>query len=197
MKIGLYGKRILVWDLPTRVFHWLLALSFAGAYATGDSERWALLHVAFGYTVLGLIVFRLAWGWAGTRYARFAEFVTGPSSVFRYVSGMIQGHPTHYVGHNPAGALSVLALLSLGLVSAVSGWMVYDSIGGDWLEEVHGWSSTVMLAIVFLHISGVLISSRQHRENLILSMLDGKRRPQPIRPSPQTDRLSHCLCWRA
>jgi cytochrome b len=168
-------QRVLVWDLPARVFHWALVLNFTGAYVTGDSDRWALVHVTCGFTVLGLIVFRLVWGVAGTRYARFSEFVSGPSSVLRYISALIRGRPTHYVGHNPAGALAVLALLLLGLVSAVSGWMSYDDIGGEWLEELHDAASSLMLALVFVHIVGVLISCRLHGENLIRSMIDGRK----------------------
>jgi cytochrome b len=171
-------QRVPVWDLPTRVFHWSLAASFIGAYLSGDSERWALVHVTCGYTLLGLIVFRLVWGLTGTRYARFAEFVAGPSSVARYITGMIQGHPTRYVGHNPVGALSILALLLLGLVSAVSGWMAYEDVGDEWLEELHESASSVMLAIVFAHLAGVLMSSRQHRENLVRSMLDGRKKAE-------------------
>jgi cytochrome b len=168
-------QRLPVWDLPTRVFHWSLALSFIGAYVTGENDRWALVHVTCGYTLLGLIVFRLLWGFVGTRYARFSEFVPGPSSVVLYLSGLIRGRPTHYVGHNPAGALAILTLLLLGLVSAVSGWMVYDDIDGDWLEALHEWASFFMLVIVLAHIAGVLISSRQHGENLIRSMIDGRK----------------------
>jgi cytochrome b len=171
-------RRIPIWDLPTRVFHWSLAASFIVAYLSGESERWALVHVTCGYTLLGLIVFRLIWGLAGTRHARFAEFVAGPRSVARHVADMIKGHPTRYVGHNPVGALSILALLLLGLVSALSGWMAYDDVGGEWLEELHGSASSVMLAMVFAHIAGVLMSSRQHRENLIRSMLDGRKKAE-------------------
>jgi cytochrome b len=168
-------QRIRVWDLPTRLFHWMLALSFLVAYLTGESERWALLHVTAGYTLLGLIGFRLVWGLAGTRYARFSEFVTGFATVRQYLSGLIQGRPRHYVGHNPAGALAILALLLLGIASGVSGWLVYEDIGGEWLEEVHESVSALMLAIVVVHIAGVLVSSRIHGENLVRSMLNGKK----------------------
>lgn len=192
-------QRVLVWDLPTRVFHWLLALSFIGAYVTGESDRWALVHVTCGYTVLGLIVFRLVWGIVGTRYARFSEFVSGPSPVISYISGLIRGRPSHYVGHNPAGALAILALLLLGLVTSVSGWMVYDDVGGDWLKELHDvppfwakwfnvecWTleglheeaSSLMLALVFVHIAAVLISSRLYGENLVRSMIDGRKQTE-------------------
>src|SRR5512139_2829983 len=110
------AKGILVWDLPTRVFHWLLALSFAGAYVTAESERWRLVHVTLGYTLGGLLVFRLLWGLMGTRHARFASFVRGPAAVLRYLRSLVSGHPEYYTGHNPAGALAIVALLVLGAV---------------------------------------------------------------------------------
>lgn len=169
---------VLVWDMPTRVFHWSLAFSFLGAYLTGESERWALIHVALGYTFLGLIVFRIAWGVAGTRYARFSEFVYGPSSVIRYIAGMIHGRPTHYVGHNPVGAIAILALMFLGLCCAISGCMVYADVGGEWPEQLHEAASSLMLAMVFVHIAGVLVSSRQHRENLVRAMIDGRKKAE-------------------
>jgi cytochrome b len=169
------AARLPVWDLPTRVFHWSLVFSFIGAYVTGESDRWALVHVTCGYTVLGLIVFRLIWGIAGTRYARFSSFLSGPSTVLRYLSGLVRGRPRHYVGHNPAGALAILALLTLGLVSAVSGWLVYDDLGWEWFEAFHEWTSSMMLAIVFIHVAGVAATSRLHKENLVRSMIDGKK----------------------
>ena len=76
---GTAGRRVLVWDAPVRVFHWLMVLSFAGAYLTAESERWRLLHVTLGYTMAGLVVFRMLWGLVGTRHARFASFVRGPA----------------------------------------------------------------------------------------------------------------------
>lgn len=167
--------RILVWDLPTRLFHWTLALSFAVAYLTGESERWASLHVTAGYTLLGLIGFRLVWGLVGSRYARFAQFVTGFASLRRYVTELARGRPTRYLGHNPAGALAILALLLLGLASGVSGWMLDAKSGGEWLEELHETVSALMLAMVVAHIAGVLISSRLHGENLVRSMITGMK----------------------
>src|SRR3972149_2177601 len=96
-------QRILVWDLPTRVFHWLLAASFLGAFATADSERYRDIHVVLGYTVLGLVVFRFIWGVTGTRYARFSSFPIGPRRVFAYLLSLFTRSPQKHVGHNPAG----------------------------------------------------------------------------------------------
>jgi cytochrome b len=109
------NARILVWDLPVRVFHWLLVASFAGAWLTAEGEQWRLLHVSLGYTVLGLVAFRLVWGVFGTRYARFSSFIRGPSAVARYLGNLMHGRPQHYTVHNPAGAVAIVALLLLGL----------------------------------------------------------------------------------
>jgi cytochrome b len=168
-------QRILVWDLPTRIFHWALVLSFTGAFFTAESERWRDIHVLFGYTVLGLITFRLVWGFFGTRYSRFAEFLPSPAYVIRHLIQLIRGHAEHPVGHNPAGAAAILLLLLLGTVSGVSGWAVYEEIGGNLLEALHEYISNVMLLLVFVHIAGVLVSSYVQRENLILAMITGKK----------------------
>ncbi len=169
-------QRILVWDLPTRIFHWALALSFAGAFLTCESERWCDFHVLLGYTVLGLIVFRLVWGFVGTRYSRFAEFLRSPAYVIRYIAQLLRGHAEHSVGHNPAGAVAILLLLLLGIASGVSGCAVYEEVGGDWLEELHEFTSNAMLAVVFVHIAGVLVTSYLHDENLIVAMISGRKR---------------------
>lgn len=173
------AQGILVWDLPVRVFHWLLALSFAGAYLTAESERWRLVHVTLGYTVGGLIVFRLLWGLIGTRHARFASFVRGPAAVLRYLRSLLAGRPEHHVGHNPAGALAIVALLGLGALLVLSGWSTYNEIGGDWLEELHEGVANTMLAVVLVHIAAVLLSSRLHHENLVRAMVTGRKQGAP------------------
>jgi cytochrome b len=165
--------RILVWDLPTRLFHWLLAGTFAGAWLTADSERWIDVHTTLGYTFAGLIAFRLVWGLIGTRYARFASFVTGPGPVLRYLGSIVRAKPEHHVGHNPAGGWAVLALLGLGIVTALSGFLTFNDYGGHWLEELHEGAASAMLALVFVHIGAVLLSSLLHRENLVRSMVTG------------------------
>lgn len=167
--------RILVWDLPTRLFHWSLALSFAVAYLTGENERWAGLHFTAGYTLLGLIGFRLIWGLIGSRYARFAQFVPGFATLRGYVSDLARGRPARQVGHNPLGALAILALLLLGLASGISGWMLDVSTGGEWLEELHESVTALMLALVIAHMAGVLIVSRLYKENLVRAMLTGMK----------------------
>ena len=166
---------IKVWDLPTRFFHWLLVLSFAGAFLTAESERNRDLHVLLGYTVLGLIVFRLIWGFIGSRYARFSSFVCSPKVVVLYLCQLIQKQAQHPVGHNPAGAVVIVLLLLLGLGSGLSGWAVYEDIGADWLTEWHELISNAMLVVVCIHITGVVVSSYLQGENLITAMVTGKK----------------------
>lgn len=169
------NDRILVWDLPTRLFHWLLAGTFAGAWLTAESERWIDVHTTLGYTFAGLIAFRLVWGFIGSRYARFSSFVTGPGPVARYLGSLLAFRPQHHVGHNPAGGWAVLALLGLGLATALSGFSAY-ALHAHWLEELHEGVAGAMLALVFVHIGAVIVSSLLHRENLVGAMWHGLKR---------------------
>lgn len=166
-------KRILVWDLPTRVFHWLLALSFAGAFLTAESERLRGIHVVLGYTVLGLVAFRLVWGFFGTRYARFSSFWYRPRQVAAYLKSVFSGTPEHHVGHNPAGSWAIYGLLSLTAATGASGWLVFNDMGGRMAEGLHEGLANVMLALVAVHVAGVAVSSLLHRENLVRSMWNG------------------------
>ena len=171
--------RVLVWDVPTRVFHWLLALLFTGAYLTAESELDRDIHVVLGYTLLGLLVFRLLWGFFGTRYARFRSFLFKPGEIVAYSLSLLKGKPAHYIGHNPLGSVSVWLLLGLGLLSGVSGVMTFQDIGGDILEEMHEFVSDAMLAVVLIHIAGVVVSSLLHRENLVRAMVTGFKYAEP------------------
>lgn len=166
-------NKILVWDLPTRIGHWLLVATFGVSYFTGDSEELRLGHVAAGYALGGALAFRLFWGMAGTRYARFSSFLFSPRRVFTYLADVFKGKPDHWVGHNPAGSYAVYALLLLGLAVVGSGWAVYAEVGGDRLEEAHDTMSYIMLGVVGVHVTGVVVSSRLHRENLVRSMVTG------------------------
>ena len=173
------ARRVLVWDAPVRVFHWLMVLSFAGAYLTAESERWRLAHVTLGYTLAGLVAFRILWGLVGTRHARFASFVRGPGAIARYLGSLLRGRPEHHSGHNPAGALAIVALVLLALVVSASGWATYQDIAGHWLEEAHEAAASLMLAVVGVHVAGVVVGSWLHRENLVRSMVTGRKAASP------------------
>lgn len=168
--------RTLVWDLPTRVFHWLLVLSFAGAYLSSEGERWAGLHTLLGYTAGGLIVFRLLWGVVGTVHARFTSFPLRPTAVLAYLKSIVSLRPQHFTGHNPAGSWAVVALLLLVIATALSGWMNYADQGPAWVGKIHEGLANATVALVVIHIAAVLISSLLHRENLVRAMVVGYKR---------------------
>lgn len=176
---GAARPRILVWDFPVRVFHWLMVASFAGAWLTAESERWRQVHVTLGYTIAGLVAFRVLWGLVGSRPARFASFVRGPVTAARYVGSILAGRAQHYTGHNPAGALAIVALLMLAVGVTASGWANFNEIGGHAMEEVHEAAATLMLVVIGVHLLGVAIGSWVHRENLVRSMVTGRKTGHP------------------
>lgn len=169
-------RRILVWDWPTRIGHWLLAGSFAVAWLTAESEAWRNVHVASGYLFGAVIAFRLLWGFVGTRYARFSEFVKSPRAAWNYLTSLLGPRPQHTVGHNPAGGWAIALLLVLGAISVLSGWLTFNEVGGELFEELHEGASNAALAVVGIHLLGVATGSLIHRENLIGAMFSGLKR---------------------
>ncbi len=117
------NNKIRVWDPLVRIFHWGLVLAFSIGYLTGEEE--SNVHIYAGYTVLGLITFRMLWGFIGTRYARFDNFVYSPKTVIQYMKGLVAKKPKHYIGHNPAGGWMVITMLLCLIVVTVSGLKVY------------------------------------------------------------------------
>jgi cytochrome b len=172
-------QKILVWDWPVRLGHWLMVGGFIVAWLTSESETFRLLHVISGATVLAVATFRLPWGFIGSRYARFVDFVRGPRAVKNYAAGLLKLEPAHHVGHNPAGGWAIVLLLGLGILTGLSGWANYNEIGGDFLEELHEGLAITMLTVVFIHIAGVLSGSLMHGENLVRAMLNGRKLGMP------------------
>ena len=172
-------QKILVWDLPVRLGHWLMVGGFALAWLTGDSETFRLVHVIAGATVLAVATFRLPWGFIGSRYARFVDFVRGPAAVKDYSLSLLRLQPNHHVGHNPAGGWAIMLLLGLGIVTGLVGWAAYNDIGGDWLGELHEGLAVAMLTVVIVHVAGVISGSVLHGENLVRAMIDGFKQGAP------------------
>lgn len=185
-------RRVQVWDPLVRLFHWSLAISVLVAFLTEDD--WLDLHVAAGYTVLALIGARLVWGVIGTRYARWSNFVRGPRATLAYLADVRRGRAARYLGHNPAGAAMIMALL-LGLtVTALSGLAVLGAVelsgplapylqglssqSAHQLEEFHEVVANLTMLLVPLHLVGVALASWQHRENLVRAMIDGTKREE-------------------
>jgi cytochrome b len=168
-------KKVLVWDVPVRLVHWLLVASFAGAFLTAESERLRVVHALFGTTLGGLILFRLVWGIVGTRYARFASFAFGPRAVLRYLRSVATLKSMRYIGHTPAGSWAIWLMLSLGLAVGATGYGAYAG-EAEWLEDAHGALAWALLAVVAVHVAGVALASVLHRENLVIAMLTGRKR---------------------
>lgn len=196
-----------VWDPLVRVFHWGLVAAFATAWLTADEVQ--PVHEFAGYTVAGLVAFRLIWGFAGSRYARFAQFVKGPGATLAYLGSMLGGRERRYLGHNPAGAAMIVALLLTISGTAFTGWLMAepdrvamlpalpqivapawaDDDGDEYgegrevespLKEVHETLANLMLLLVAAHVGGVVLASLRHRENLARAMITGdKRAPEP------------------
>jgi len=171
--------QVLVWDLPVRVFHWLMVASFAGAWLTAESERWRQVHVTLGYTMAGLVAFRVLWGLVGSKPARFSSFVRGPARAARYVASILRGDAEHHTGHNPAGALAIVGLLLLAAGVTASGWAHFNEIGGHSMEEVHEAAANIMIALVAVHLLGVAVGTWVHRENLVRAMVTGRKSGDP------------------
>lgn len=209
-----------VWDPLVRVFHWSLAVFFFTSWLTGEEE--SDIHIWSGYAIIGLIGFRLLWGFVGTRHARFSDFVHSPRQVFGYLKSLTTGKPEHYTGHNPAGGYMVVLLLAMLALTTWSGLNLYgaeghgplagdatslslvnaahadddeygereeeenegehseDEAAEEFWEEIHETAANLTLALVFIHVFGVIVSSRLHRENLVKAMFTG-RKPVPRR----------------
>jgi cytochrome b len=165
-----------VWDPLVRLFHWSLVGLFTFAFLTGD--EWQSPHEVAGYIIAGLIGFRVIWGFAGSRYARFSNFLYGPSAVAGFLGGTVRMKAPRYLGHNPAGGLMVIALLLVLSAISVTGFMMTtDSYWGvEWVEELHEASAFAALALIGLHIAGVIVASFEHGENLVRAMVTGRKR---------------------
>ena len=164
-----------VWDRFVRLFHWSMVSLVAIAFLTTDDARW--LHELAGYAVLALIAARLIWGVVGTHHALFISFIAGPRAVLRYLRLLRDGRAPRYLGHNPAGGAMIAALLVLLVIVSGSGWLSETDayFGVPWVDHLHHYSAHLLLALVGLHLAGVIVSSWLHRENLVLPMLTGRK----------------------
>jgi len=181
---------IKVWDIATRSFHWLLVAAFTLAYITEDD--WSFLHTNAGYVIAALLIFRLAWGFIGPRYARFSDFVRSPAAVRDYVKAALRFNAPRHLGHNPAGGAMVIALLTTLTLTVVSGMALYGAtdfagplagvfrgdFSADLLEGIHEFGANLTVLLVLVHVAGVLFASLEHRENLVRAMITGRKKEQ-------------------
>lgn len=200
-----------VWDLPTRLFHWLLALLVVGLLVTGNvGGNWMVWHFRFGYAVLSLLLFRLVWGFVGGHWSRFAQFVYGPGTTWAYLRG--KGTPRESTGHTPLGALSVLALL-LVLFAQVSTGLISDDeisffgpltrfVSGDTVSMATRYHKNVgkfvVLALVVLHVLAIVFYRVARRQNLVGPMITGDKSvevPLPASRDGASTRMWALLIW--
>jgi cytochrome b len=187
-----------VWDLPVRLFHWLLVALLAISWITAEGPvTWMVWHQRSGYAVLALLLFRVMWGLWGSRYARFSSFVRGPRAVGRYALALVRRRPEHHVGHNPLGGWVVLLMLGLVGLQAGSGLFASDGIMTDGplrdtvsratsklLTRIHHVNFNVLLAVVGVHVAAALGYWLVLRENLIGPMLTGRKHAlAPVAPA--------------
>jgi len=195
-------KPALIWDLPTRLFHWTLAGSFAVAWLTSEQDTELPVHVFFGYLMLGLVVFRIFWGLVGSHFSRFSSFPFKPKEGYEYLKQVVTGKAERHVGHNPAGSLAIYALLILTVLvcaagiltlgseeqhGPAAGWLGFDLMRV--LKGAHKLGAIAMLLIVVGHVIGVVAESILHKENLARSMLTGYKRAGADTPQ-STPRLA-------
>lgn len=169
------GNRLYVWDPLVRIGHWLLVSCVGLAWLTRHGG--GVWHELLGYTSLAVVVVRLIWGWFGSRYARFTDFLRGPRATVRYTRDLLRGSEARHIGHNPLGGWMVIALVMTVILVSFSGWLyTTDRFWGvEWVETLHYWLSNGLFLLVALHIAGVLYTSYRQRENLIAAMVHGRK----------------------
>ncbi|CAN7316075.1 cytochrome b/b6 domain-containing protein [Rhizobium ruizarguesonis] len=168
--------KVRVWDPVVRMFHWGLAGLFAFSFLTGD--EWKQAHILSGYAIVGLLLVRIIWGFVGSHHARFSNFIYDPITTLGFIRDSLAMRAKRYIGHNPAGAAMVFALLLAISGIATTGYMMTTDAywGVEWVEEAHELLVNLTLGLVGLHIAGVLLASIEHKENLVRAMITGRKR---------------------
>jgi len=170
------AAEVKVWDPFVRVFHWSLVSLVVFAFLTG--EDWGKAHIVAGYAIMTLIGLRVLWGFAGTKHARFSDFVYRPAAVAAYLKDFLQFKAPPILGHNPVGGLMIITLLAALTATGLTGYLLSLAPHGsnEWLEEVHGAVAYGTLMLIALHVAGVLYASLAEGENLVRAMITGRKR---------------------
>jgi cytochrome b len=182
-------KKNLVWDIPVRLFHWLLVLSLFGQWLTTEVlDNFMDIHFYIGYFTLGLIIFRLFWGFFGTRYAKFSSFITGPKAIISYLQSLSSKQKVFTTGHNPLGGLLLPAVLILVGLQAISGLFTsdeivtagpyYDSASSTiqkWMQWLHHNIFDVLMGLVVIHLLAIAWYRWALKHDLITPMLTGQK----------------------
>ncbi len=188
-------KPVKVWDPAVRLTHLAMGVLVLGAFLTAEEDDTLPLHMKLGLGLLGIVLFRVVWGFVGSTHARFSDFVKGPKAVLTAVRAMVRGKPAHHLGHNPVGAVMVVTLLVLlGLVTLTG---ITLGLGPDWsgplamskstlhtVKEVHEVAAGALPVLIVLHVLGVILSSVLERQNLIGGMVTGFKRAEDTHVEP-------------
>ncbi|ALG67072.1 cytochrome b/b6 domain-containing protein [Beggiatoa leptomitoformis] len=187
-------QKIPVWDLPVRLFHWILVLLIVGLWATTEEDVYydMTLHTYLGYSVLALVLFRILWGFVGSKHARFSDFIYGIPATLAYLKHLPSRQPSAYIGHNPVGGWSVIFLLLALLVQTGTGLFADDDIfttgafakfvssdTSHFLTEVHEINFNILMLLVGLHIAAILFYRFYKRVNLVKPMIVGTKEVSP------------------
>ncbi|MBL8225342.1 MAG: cytochrome b/b6 domain-containing protein [Chromatiales bacterium] len=172
-------ERKLVYDLPTRAFHWVFAGLFITAFTiaqTIDDDTAAFSwHMLAGLALGPVLLLRVLWGLAGTRHARFSDFVLAPGELRRYLRGIFTGDRTSWAGHNPASSWAAVGMMGLALAQVLTGWLMASGPDPEAFEDLHELSANALIILVGLHIAGVALHTLRHRDMLGRSMVDGRK----------------------
>ncbi len=170
-------QEIKVWDLLVRILHWSLLACVVGAWLTRDGED--VRHLQLGYAALAIVAARVVWGFVGSRYARFADFVRSPRQTLAYSKAVIAHREPRHIGHNPLGGWMILMLLATTAGICLTGWLyTTDRFWGvAWVGELHDALTDVLIVLVMLHVLGVVFTSIRQKENLVKAMVTGMKRP--------------------
>ena len=170
------AETIRVWDPVVRLFHWtIVAACTLNLFILEEGKYW---HRITGYVVATAIVIRILWGFVGTKHARFSDFLPTPRRVMEQIFDMIDGSERRYLGHNPLASVMMLLLMALLAATVLTGWMTtLDAFWGEkWLEKLHGTIANGIMVLAFVHAGAAIIESWRHRENLVWSMVTGRKR---------------------
>lgn len=174
-------RRVQVWDLPTRLFHWSLLALVVVCWFTGEEESLANVHRIAGESIAGLLVFRMIWGFVGGEHARFADFASGPAAVINHIRDLVSPAPRRHIGHNPLGGVAVFLLLAVTATVVVSGLFSGDDdiagpFAGYWgleLSDIHEGAFRILQALVAVHVLGVIVETWKTRDALLPAMITG------------------------
>ncbi|MFN7903970.1 MAG: cytochrome b/b6 domain-containing protein [Pseudobdellovibrionaceae bacterium] len=176
-------ERKLVYDLPTRLFHWifggLFLIAFAIAKTVDDDSSWFNLHSLVGLTLGFVVLLRIVWGIFGTQHARFSGFALNPMNLITYFTGIMSGEKKRWAGHNPASSWAGLVMMSLALCLAFTGYLMTSGPDKETFEDIHEILANSFMIVVVLHILGILLHTFRYKEMIGLSMIDGKKAEVP------------------